>query len=77
MLKEIKNAPKLTRLKARHPNGNAIVIVLGIIMLWRGAWGLMDTYLFPGSPTLSYFVSIGLGILILYLDDFSIDNLKR
>jgi hypothetical protein len=47
------------------------------VMLWRGVWGLLDTYLFPGSPTLSYLVCIGLGAAILYLDNFSIDNLKR
>ncbi len=77
MLKEIKDNPKLAQFKARHPNGNAIVIILAIIMLWRGAWGLLDTYLFPGSPTLSYIASIALGGLILYLDDFSIENLKK
>lgn len=77
MLKTIKDSPKLAELKALHPNGNAIVIVLAIIMFWRGTWGLLDTYLFPGNPTLSYLVSIALGALILYLDNFSIANLKR
>jgi len=43
----------------------------------RGVWGLLDIYLFPGSPTFSQLVSIALGFLVLYLDDFSIDNLKR
>ena len=77
MLEKIKNSPRLAEFKARHPNGNAVVIVLAIIMLWRGVWGLLDIYLFPGSPNLSYLVSIALGILILYLDNFSIENLKR
>lgn len=77
MFKEIKDNPKLAEIKTRHPHANAIVIIVGIIMFWRGAWGLLDTYLFPGSPTFSYLLSIGLGVLILYLYDFSIDNLKR
>lgn len=77
MLKKIKQDPKLKELKQQHPNANAIVIVLGIIMLWRGVWGLLDIYLFPGSPTLSHLVAIALGVLLLYLDDFSMDNLKR
>lgn len=77
MLNQIKDSPKLARLKAQHPNLNALVIVFAIVMLWRGVWGLLDTYLFPGSPTLSYLVCIGLGAVILYLDNFSIDNLKR
>jgi hypothetical protein len=77
MLKQIKDSPKLEHFKARHPNANAVVIIFAIVMLWRGVWGLLDTYLFPGSPTLSYLVCIGFGAAILYLDNFSIDNLKR
>jgi hypothetical protein len=46
-------------------------------MLWRGIWGLADLYLFPNSPTLSYLLSIVIGGLVLYLDDFSLKDLKR
>ena len=77
MLNKIKENQKITQLKAQYPIVNAVVIILAIIMLWRGAWGLLDEFLFPGSPILSYFASIALGALILYLDDFSLDNLKR
>ncbi len=77
MLNNIKKNPRLQELKQLHPNANAIIIVLGIIMLWRGVWGLLDIYLFPGSPTLSHLVTIALGVLLLYLDDFSMENLKR
>jgi nitric oxide reductase large subunit len=77
MLKEIKNSPKLAQLKASYPNANVIVIILAIIMLWRGVWGLLDTYFFPGSPTFSHLTCMVLGALILYIDDFKIDNLKR
>lgn len=77
MLNKIKDSPKLAQFKASHPNLNGLVILFAIIMLWRGVWGLLDTYLFPGSPTLSYVSGIVLGAVILYLDNFSIDNLKR
>jgi len=73
MLKHLKDSPQLNELKTLYPNTNVIVI----IMLWRGFWGLLDTYIFPGSPTLSYLTCIALGAVILYLDDFKIDNLKR
>ncbi len=76
-LEGIKESEVLKSFKADHPNANAVVIVLGIIMLWRGVWGLLDQFLFPGSPEISYMVSIGLGVLVLYLDNFSLDNLKR
>jgi hypothetical protein len=77
MLKEIKQNPKLAELKATYPNVNLVIIISAIIMLWRGVWGLLDTYLFPGSPVLSYLVSLALGALVLYLDDFDLDYLKR
>lgn len=77
MLKEIKESAQLRALKARYPIGNAIAIIIAIVMLWRGVWGLLDTYFFPGSPTLSHFSCALLGVLVLYLDGFHIDNLKR
>lgn len=77
MLKKLKQNPQFLDFKSRHPVGNAIIIILAIIMFWRGVWGLLDTYFFPGSPTLSNLVSAILGVVILYVDDFHIDNLKR
>lgn len=77
MLKQIKDSGKIEQLKERYPSVNVIVIILAIIMLWRGIWGLLDTYVFPGSPTFSNLFCIVLGVVILYLDGFSIDNLKR
>lgn len=77
MLKEIKDSPKLQELKSLYPTASVIAIILGIIMLWRGFWGLLDIFIFPGSPLLSSLTCIALGAVILYLDDFRIDNLKR
>ena len=77
MLKQIKYSPKLQELKALHPTGNVVVIIFAIIMIWRGFWGLLDIYFFPGYPTLSHLACLLIGALILYLDDFRIDNLKR
>lgn len=74
--KQEENTPS-ARLKDLHPTVNAIVVVFAIIMLWRGVWGLLDVYLFPGSPTFSYLLSIALGALVLHLDDFSLKDLKR
>ena len=42
-----------------------ILIALAIVSFWRGVWGLMDEFLFPANPTLSYSISIVVGILIL------------
>lgn len=76
-LKTLKENIPLTELKKRYPTANGIIIVIAIILFWRGVWGLIDLYLFPNSPTFSHLLSITLGALILYLDDFSIKDLKR
>ena len=67
----------VSRLKELHPTINALIVVFAIIMVWRGVWALLDIYLFPGSPTFSALLSIALGAFVLYLDDFSLNDLKR
>lgn len=42
-----------------------LFIVAGIVLVWRGIWGLADIYLFPQSPILSFSVSIVSGLLLL------------
>lgn len=49
--------------------------VFGVILVWRGLWGLMDLYLFPGHPEFSYILSIALGFFILLADDFELEEL--
>lgn len=41
------------------------IVVLGVVSLWRGAWGLMDLHLFPKNSSLSYIVSLIVGLIIL------------
>jgi Fuseless-like protein (putative pre-synaptic calcium channel regulator) len=77
MLKKLQENPAIKQFKEERPYANAIIIILAIIMLWRGVWGLLDVFLFPGSPLLSYLASFALGAVILYLDGFSLDDLKR
>ncbi len=52
-----------------------IVIVVGVILVWRGIWMIFDTYLLPEHPLLSSIISIIAGILILYLPDWSLESL--
>ncbi|MFH1325180.1 MAG: hypothetical protein ABIH49_00220 [archaeon] len=42
------------------------LIAFAIISFWRGIWGLMDIYLFPNNYTLSLFLSVLIGVIILY-----------
>ena len=52
-----------------------IIIAFAIVSFWRGIWGLMDLYLFPGNQVVSLSVSVLLGIIILYLTKHLLTNL--
>jgi len=47
-----------------------IITALAIVSIWRGVWGLMDIYLFPENPTLSFIISLSMGLVILFLIAF-------
>jgi len=53
------------QLKVHHQKLFAVIIGAAMIMFWRGVWGLLDLYLLPDSPDLSFLLSalVGLGIL--------------
>lgn len=48
--------------------------LLAVVSIWRGAWLLMDLYVFPSSPVLSSLVSIGAGLLLLFAAGMSLDD---
>lgn len=77
MFEQLKNHPAITKFKQENPTANVIIVVVAIIAFWRGMWGLLDVVLFPNSPMLSYLSSILIGALVLYLDGFSLKDLKR
>lgn len=57
-------------MKILHNNLRHIIIAIGVVMVWRGIWGLADLFLFPSNTLLSFSVSIIIGIIILFLVDF-------
>ena len=76
-LNELKESPVISTFKTQYPNVNVIIVVIAIIAFWRGVWGLFDVILFPNSPFFSYIISIIIGAVILYIDGFSLKDLKR
>ncbi len=58
----------------RHFFGK-LVVVIGVVMVWRGLWNLLDMFILPGHPFWSSVVSIVLGLLLLYLPDNDIKEL--
>ena len=54
----------------------ALILALGAVFFWRGVWGLLDVYLFPNNMVLSYSISIGIGIVVLYFIRNLLEPLK-
>jgi len=52
-----------------------IIVVIGVVMVWRGIWNLLDMYVVPNQPILSNLISIGVGLFLLYLPDKDINEL--
>ena len=57
-------------------NLRIIIDLLGIIIVWRGIWGLLDLFIFPGNQLLSYITSIVIGFILLLIDGNGLDDLK-
>ncbi|MEN9920352.1 MAG: Fuseless [Candidatus Parcubacteria bacterium] len=65
-------------LKVRK-NLGYLVIAVGIVLIWRGVWGLADILLVPNIPVLSFLLSILLGVLLLLIHkpkQFDLDELE-
>lgn len=67
---------KLRKFLSTRKNLRIIIDLLAIIIIWRGVWGLMDLFVFPGNELLSYLTSVGLGFILLLLDGNGLDDLK-
>lgn len=74
-LKSLKNNPSLVRLKEKYSTANVSIVVVAVVMLWWGVWGILDTYFFPTFLPLRYLIGVLLGALVLYLDDFSLEDI--
>lgn len=52
-----------------------LLAATAVVLFWRGIWGLLDHFLFPENPLLSYLISALVGLLILWLDDYELHEL--
>ncbi len=44
-----------------------LMLALAAVAFWRGAWGIMDIYLFQDNYLVSSLISLATGIIILYI----------
>lgn len=67
--------PSLLRLLVKN-----IPIVLGLVLVWRGVWYVLDgidLWLFGGSHTFSAVLGIAIGIAILYIPDHDLKEIEK
>jgi hypothetical protein len=60
--------------------GQNLFVMIGIVMIWRGIWVLLDVIeakLFGRSHWLIAVGTIICGLLILYLPDKDLDEIKK
>lgn len=74
LLKFIKVKKRIN--KKKHGTLYYLITSVGLIMVWRGVWGLSDVYLFPGDYLLSHLASLLIGFAIVYFNDFSLSELE-
>ena len=58
-------------------NGKFLALAIGVILTWRGVWGLADVYLFPGNDVASFVASVIIGLVILIILKRDLTELVR
>jgi hypothetical protein len=66
---------KVSNFKHHHKVAFAILIGTAVVSFWRGAWGLLDLYIIPANEEASYWLSLLLGIGVLYLTHYVVKEL--
>ncbi len=66
---------KIATLRRKHQVVSAFFIGVAVVAFWRGVWGLMDLYIFPDHLTMSYIASVVIGLIILYITDYIVQEL--
>lgn len=70
----MKLSKKYRKFKRKHKSFRILVVALSIVVFWRGAWSILDTYL-PANDLLNI-ASIAIAIVVFYLDDFHLKELE-
>lgn len=66
---------KISKFKRKHKIVFAIIIGLSVVSFWRGAWGIMDVYIFPNNYGISSLVCFLIGIGLLSVTNYVVEEL--
>lgn len=70
----------MKRLSLVRQLGKNIPIILGLVLVWRGVWYVLDgidLWLFGGSHTFSALLGIAVGIAVLYIPDHDLKEIEK
>ena len=60
--------------------GRSLSIVLGLVLIWRGIWHLLDgvdEYFFNGNHIFTALAGVIIGLAILYLPDRDLKEIEK
>jgi len=60
---------KITNFAKRFPTINLFITVIAIVWIWRGAWHLADSYIFPDYKLISDILPLLFGFWYLWAND--------
>ena len=66
----------LRRIRSVYHNGYVVIVAIAIVMFWYGMFGILETFLFPDNKVLSYLVALFIGLFVLFVNDFKLDELE-
>lgn len=64
--------PKFKNLKTHHQLIWSLVIVVSLVSIWRGVWGLMDAFIFPNNFLLSVITTLFAGIIMITVTHYKL-----
>ena len=65
----------IKRLKKIHQMFISLVIFIGIILVWRGVYNIMNQYWFPEYPAFSNISGIIVGLIILAATHYAVSKM--
>lgn len=65
------------KIRKKHPHLYVIYVGIAVVMFWRGTWGILDMFLFPNNELLSYVLSAGIGLFLLFINDYKLTELNE
>ncbi|NVP17429.1 hypothetical protein HUU51_01800 [Candidatus Gracilibacteria bacterium] len=56
-------------------NIRVFLLLLAVVVIWRGIWNIFDRYFFPDYFMLSNILSIVIGLVIIFINDYELEDL--